>query len=197
MMRARIHLSGGPRRQRGVVLFIALIVLVAMTLGGIAIMRSVDTNTLIAGNLAFKQSALQASDQGVEQAFQWLLANRSTLANTNLPEAYKSAYVPENWNDAATWTGAKILATDVTGNTVSYLIHRMCKDPDKAYNGPGQECVLDIPAGAPPPPKEGDSFVVGAPRYLGEPKVYYRITARTIGPRQTTTLVQAMVVLSL
>jgi Tfp pilus assembly protein PilX len=51
------------------VLFIALIVLVAMTLAGIAIMRSVDTATLIAGNLAFKQGTVQSSDNGVEQAF--------------------------------------------------------------------------------------------------------------------------------
>jgi Tfp pilus assembly protein PilX len=47
-----------PSRIRGAVLFIALIVLVAMTLAGIAIMRSVDTATLIAGNLAFKQGTV-------------------------------------------------------------------------------------------------------------------------------------------
>ena len=39
------------RTQSGVVLFIALIVLVAMTLAGIAIMRSVDTGNQIAGNV--------------------------------------------------------------------------------------------------------------------------------------------------
>ena len=38
--------------QSGVVLFIALIVLVAMTLAGIAIMRSVDTGVAISGNVA-------------------------------------------------------------------------------------------------------------------------------------------------
>ena len=44
-----------PGGQSGVVLFIALIVLVAMSLAGVALVRSVDTNLLIAGNLAFKQ----------------------------------------------------------------------------------------------------------------------------------------------
>jgi Tfp pilus assembly protein PilX len=53
-----------PRRQRGAILFIALIVLVAMSLAGIALMRSVDTNVLIAGNLAFRQSASRPRTPG-------------------------------------------------------------------------------------------------------------------------------------
>ena len=56
------------KRQQGVILFVALIVLVAMSLTGIALMRSVDTNLLVAGNLAFRQGATAASDWGVEAA---------------------------------------------------------------------------------------------------------------------------------
>ena len=41
-MRARTRLAA--RRERGTILFVALIVLVAMSLAGIALMRSVDTN---------------------------------------------------------------------------------------------------------------------------------------------------------
>jgi Tfp pilus assembly protein PilX len=65
-MSPRTRLAAG--RQRGAILFIALIVLVAMTLAGIALMRSVDTNVLIAGNLAFRQGATAAGDYGVEDA---------------------------------------------------------------------------------------------------------------------------------
>src|SRR3989304_2733091 len=54
--------------QKGMVLFIALIVLVAMTLAGLALVRSVDTANVIAGNLAFQPSTLQAGDRGVEAA---------------------------------------------------------------------------------------------------------------------------------
>ena len=63
-------MSRGPqaRAQRGVVLFIALIVLVAMSLAGIALMRSVDTNVLVAGNLAFRQTNTMYGDVGVEAA---------------------------------------------------------------------------------------------------------------------------------
>ena len=57
-----------PARQQGVVLFIALIVLVAMSLAGVAMVRSVDTSLGIAGNLAFKQSTIQGSDLGRDHA---------------------------------------------------------------------------------------------------------------------------------
>ena len=51
-------------RQGGVVLMIALIILVALTLGGIALVRSVDTTNLISGNLAFQQAATRAGEAG-------------------------------------------------------------------------------------------------------------------------------------
>ena len=72
------------RAQQGVILFIALIVLVAMSLAGIALMRSVDTNVLIAGNLAFRQANTALGDVGVEAARTWLFANMASL-NNNQP----------------------------------------------------------------------------------------------------------------
>ena len=192
------------KRQRGTVLFIALIVLVAMTLAGIAIMRSVDTATLIAGNLAFKQATIQSSDNGVEQAYQWLLANRVTLANTNLAAGYYSSRpgTEPNWNDPLTWASAFTVGTDAAGNTTSYLIHRLCNCPDTLYNGtcatgPAQQCALTSASNVAPPPGQGDSFSVGAPGYLEDPKVYYRVTVRTQGPRNTTSFVQSMVAIAL
>lgn len=55
-------------KQRGVVLFFALIALLAMSLAAVALIRSVDTGTMIAGNLAFKQSATIYGDSGIETA---------------------------------------------------------------------------------------------------------------------------------
>ena len=187
-----------PVRQRGAVLFIALIVLVAMTLAGIAIMRSVDTATLIAGNIAFKQGALQSGDRGLEQAYQWLVANRSTLATTNLAQGYFSSQANVNWNDAGSWANAVIVSPpnpDAAGNTVSYVIHRMCNCPNTGVSGncaTGEfnQCALDNPVGVAPPPAQGDSFVVGSPGYLQDPQVFYRITVRSQGPRNTASFIQ-------
>jgi len=193
-----------PSRVRGAVLFIALIVLVAMTLAGIAIMRSVDTATLIAGNLAFKQGTMQSSDNGIEQAYQWLLANRPTLSLDNAGQGYNSGYATPVWTTAGTWTNSVTVGTDAAGNTISYQIHRMCNCPNTLYNGVcpsllSNQCALDNPlgTGAPPPPAAGESFTVGAPGYLQDPRLYYRITVRTQGPRSTVSYVQAMVAIGL
>lgn len=188
-----------PSRARGAVLFIALIVLVAMTLAGIAIMRSVDTATLIAGNLAFKQGAVQSSDNGVEVAYQWLLANRALLNTSNAGQGYNSGIASPVWTNPATWAGSINLGADAAGNTISYQIHRMCNLPDVIYSAANQQCALDNPAAVatPPAPGEGESFTVGAPGYLQDPKVYYRITVRSQGPRSTVSYIQAMVAIAL
>ena len=81
--RRRITLA---RSQRGVVLLIALIMLVAMTLAGIGMMRSVDTGSVIAGNLAFKQSTLNASDAGTSWGF-----NNPNNPNNSLAAVANSA----------------------------------------------------------------------------------------------------------
>lgn len=189
-------------RQSGAVLFIALIVLVAMTLAGIAIMRSVDTATLIAGNIAFKQGTIQSSDRGIEQAYLWLLANRPALASTNTAQGYFSARADLNWNDPGSWANAVAAGTDAAGNTMSYVIHRMCNCADTGYSGncvtgEANQCALTSAAGAAPPPAQGDSFTVGSPGYLQDPQVFYRITVRAQGPRNTISFVQAMVAVAL
>jgi len=51
---------------RGVALFFALVCLVAIMLAAVVLVRSVDTRTLISGNLAFQRSATASSDAGTE-----------------------------------------------------------------------------------------------------------------------------------
>src|SRR5689334_25407773 len=96
-----------PRRnQRGTILVIALIVLVAMTLAGIATMRSVDTATVMAGNIGLRQSTSNAADQGIQAGVAYLLAKlptSSVLINDDATNGYFSS-VPlqdPDWSDAA------------------------------------------------------------------------------------------------
>jgi Tfp pilus assembly protein PilX len=65
---------GCVHHQRGVVLLLALIILVAMTLAGIGMMRSVDTGNLIAGNMAFRQATMSAGDAGTSAGFNALVS---------------------------------------------------------------------------------------------------------------------------
>ncbi|TXF12053.1 pilus assembly PilX family protein [Pelomicrobium methylotrophicum] len=182
-------------RQHGIVLFIVLIVLVAMTLAGIAMVRSVDTSNVIAGNLAFKQTTIHAADRGIQAAYDWLIANSAgtTLQNTDLKNGYYSSRpATENWSHPESWVNAVTLADDGSGYTVSYVIHRMCKEPDMPYNGPNQECATTTPGG---PAGSGGSMAVGATTFQGNPQLYYRITARVVGPRNTMSIVQAFVLI--
>ena len=68
-----------------------------------------------------------------------------------------------------------------------------------ARSGQSNQCALDNPTGtgAPPPPSAGESFTVGAPGFLQDPRVYYRITVRTQGPRNTVSYIQSMVAVAL
>ena len=188
-------------RQQGVVLFIALIVLVAMSLAGVAMVRSVDTSLGIAGNLAFKQSAIQGSDVGVREAYTWLSGKSSdVLKNNDAANGYFSAApssVVEDWYDIGKWGGAKLVnagTPDAAGNVTRYVIHRMCTEPGTTYNGTNgatpNVCALSTPTSG---GSSGGSMAVGSAQFEGIPQLYYRITARVDGPRNTVSIVQVSV----
>ena len=205
-----------PRRQGGAILFIALIVLVAMTLAGIAMIRSVDTALGIAGNMAFKQASIQGTDRGVKAGFDWLITNSSgtTLQSTNPAVTGGAAYsssraaTEPDWFDIANWAAATSLpnefgsvgSADAAGNIVRYVIHRMCNCADVSYNG---NCLGTSPAvpnvcglyypisgGA-----AGGSMTVGSATFEGIPQIYYRITTRVDGPRNTVSITQVTVLI--
>lgn len=53
-------------QQTGLVLFFALLALAVMSLAAVALIRGVDTNALLSGNLVFRQSASPASNVALE-----------------------------------------------------------------------------------------------------------------------------------
>jgi type IV pilus assembly protein PilW len=64
--------GSGPPSERSVVLLVALIILVALTLAGVALIRSVDTANIIAGNLSFRESAVHAGERSTQMAIDGL-----------------------------------------------------------------------------------------------------------------------------
>lgn len=196
-MSSNLKLAG---QQQGVVLFIALIVLVAMSLAGVALVRSVDTSLGIAGNMAFKQATLQGSDLGIKEAYTWLAANNDgvKLQTTDSGNGYYSNQpAVEDWFDSSKWGGSKSAnggLPDAAGNTVKFIIHRMCTQPDTPYNGKNAGvdniCAINLPTSGTGP---GGSQSVGSPQFQGVPSLYYRITTRVDGPRNTVSIVQVTV----
>lgn len=74
--------------QRGISLFIAMVTLVLITLAGIALVRSVDTGVLVAGNLAFKEATHSTTSVGIEDAATYLtgtVVSTGNPGNANLP----------------------------------------------------------------------------------------------------------------
>ena len=189
--------------QKGIVLVIALIMLVAMTLAGIALVRSVDTSTLIAGNLAFRQSATYSGDRGVESAITWLSANSGSLEANSAANGYYSTSqdsvdLTGNKTSSATdnldWAAsAKNLTTaDAAGNTIAYVIHRMC-----SFTGPldGATCATeqDTQAGSSQGGmRQMTTYQPGTWSTVAN-RGYYRITVRVAGPRNNVSYIQAFV----
>ena len=196
----RIARSAVRRRQTGVVLIVALIMLIVMTLAALALVRSVDTTNLIAGNLSFQQAATHAGDRGVEAAIAWV-ENNSALLVANVPAsgyaangltAAPSKPANETWDEYWTRVWAPrppvVLAPDTdTGTTVSYVIDRLC-----TKTGPptgGAICSASPIVGVLP----GNAEEAGEKQIAAASQVYYRITARITGPRNTLSYVQAVI----
>lgn len=171
-------------RQAGVVLFFALIALVAMSLAAVALIRSVDTNSLIAGNLSFKQSTMFSSDRGVEVAMSWVVNHITALEANDSANGYyaTNAGNPKALVDAS----GKVDGTDAQGNTISYVVQRMCSElgPPSA-----SKCLLG--EGSDPNSKEQDACKDGSCPL--STAVVYRITARVEGAKNTLSYVQAFV----
>ncbi len=187
-----------PMRQKGVVLLIALIMLVAMTLGGIALIRSVYSTNLIAGNMAFQQGATSFGDTGIQAAVNWLENNNTCTPVCNLNgNIFPSGYAAYRIDPAAgdTWDSfwktlqvnqqIRALPADDSGNTVSYAIQRMCNK-----TGLPQDANCSI---SPIAIGSGGNDKHDPDQLNAASKIYYRITARVDGPRSTVSYVQAMV----
>lgn len=188
--------------QRGIVLIVALVVLVALTIAGIAMVRSVDTATLVAGNLAFQQAATHAADKGVEAALGMLAGKATdgtldtndgtngyfaTLAAADKPIGNQSWQ--EFWHDNLEAVAREAPnSPDTFGNRIFYVVHRQCAFAKPA--GAGGECVS-----SPAVISESTGNGQGSDdiRLKAATAVYYRITVRVAGPRRTESYVQSYV----
>jgi type IV pilus assembly protein PilX len=189
-------------QQRGVVLIIALIVMVSMALAAIALVRTVDTGLLAAANLAFRQNATMAGDNGLRAATDWLVgANASNLFDNQAgywanAQSGVNGFDPLNYD----WTGANNsvcafnCTPDAGGNTVRYVIHRLC---DTSGNPLSINCMRAPTSNAGTTGQSAvdyrhlysTSSAAGSGNLGG---TYYRVTARVSGPRNTTSYVQAV-----
>jgi type IV pilus assembly protein PilX len=193
--RAQRVLPRLARQQRGVILIVSLVVLVAMMLAAAGLVRSVDTSVVIAGNLAFQQSTLNAADAGVENAVTqlnaaiaaapaansfggtyWYYATmRAVDANGQLASDPFGAATPT----AINWNIVPVAQTVNADYEVKVVIDRLCVAGGNCITDPPKPCVQQgcTPATQPP----------GAQ--------HYRATVRVTGPRNTVSVTQSTLTL--
>ena len=207
-MRLRTHPFSlpHPSRSRGSVLAVVLVVLVVMMLGGVSLLRSVDTSALLSGNLAFKRDSVNRTSVGLNKAFE-VMQRSDFLAN----EASDKGCDPGPCAAAATWISlnysprlleadangvprilknkaefdakfSKIKPVSEDGQEVRFLIERMCTN-----FGPSDESKCSVSDRY----ELGGSYRQDKPGSISLP--LYRVTIRSDGMRNTQTYVQATV----
>lgn len=211
--------------QRGVVLFFALIALVVMSLAAVALIRSVDTSTMIAGNLALRQSATTSGDAGIEVAMNWLSTTQATSTkdvktDVTHPFNVTVAYVAGSLTNPVWYhSSARANITDLTdgtvrwdntdskpaiadaagnamqdssGNTVRYVIERMCRYPNSVPSV--TNCIVDQKKSN----TVDERAITGSEGACSSCTTFiqstqFRVTAKVIGPKNTVSYVQSFV----
>jgi Tfp pilus assembly protein PilX len=192
---------GRAGRERGIVVFVALIALVLLSLAAVALMRSVHTNTLVVGNLAFRQAATSLASAAVEKAVYDLFPPTRTIADLHSHDPARNYYAfrqPDESDDGipkalqggnpppAYPAGAQVLTDAATGNTVRYVIERMCTASALGKAAAPNECEML-------PPKQSPARETGEPGLRVDFKIpFYRMTVRVDGPGNTVAFSQAM-----
>lgn len=204
------------KRENGFILFIALTMLALLTIIGVALVRAVDTTNEVANNIGFIQSTLISSDTGLESATRWLEDNPALLDSDSADNGYYARDVeriaaaqlidytgsatPGNTGDDVDWDGsgagphkAKLaVASDTAGNQIAYIIHRLCD----GYGSPGASgvrCARMSLASTSGASKSGAGY--GGQAISTKSQIYYRITTRAKGPRNTASYTQSTIVI--
>lgn len=200
-MKHRNSRTAPPRpRQRGIVLIFALITLVILLIGAVAISRSLTASQLVLGNIGFKRDLTNQGELAVQTALNAVRATgvlaTDATRNANLKSAnYSAALLPSNeqgipiallskdeFDKVATATNdIKVQDDGVTRAEIRYVIDRMSTAEGACSSS---TCTMANPKvfGGPASPQGG----------LSPPEQpIFRITLRVTGPRNTLSFFQS------
>jgi type IV pilus assembly protein PilX len=187
-------------RQQGVVLIFSLIVLLILAIGAVAVLRSVGSSLLSAGNLAFHRDLVNQAEQAVSTVMTEFKTNGPPLGGVttaDLPAAnYVSTALPTNAQGvplvlldnaafaAVATPGLLPAGNDIPGATpdvtIRYIIDRLCTNTGTAST---PNCVQST--GLPTGGTANRNTAVAPPS-----ATVYRISVRVDGPRNTQAFLQ-------
>lgn len=212
---AKGKLRLGLRCQHGLSLIVVMLALVVMAIGAIGMIRMVDTSSLVAGNLAFRQSATISTDASAERAI-LIIKNATDLTQDDANVGYyatslstldvtgksstSNTRVLIDWNDdscayatAGSYASCKrpSPANTADGYQTRYLITRMCKTTG-SVNATGNGCAKPVALSSQSSGKGSlDYASSGVSAKSALP--YYRIVVRSVGPRNAVSFTETYV----
>jgi Tfp pilus assembly protein PilX len=208
------------RLQRGVSLVFALMALVVISLAAVALVRSVDTTSLVIGNLGFKQDATSAASQAAEQAVTYLNTNAGTTLNTDHASVgyYASSRdsldvtgqaSTSNTRAVVDWTGSGTCSLYSSGsfgtcvspsseislnggnNKARYIILRLCASEGAPS---AVDCAVPIGSALVGGGNKGvQDYKNGKAQVVVNSSQYYRIVVRATSARGTVSFTETMV----
>jgi len=210
-------------KQRGLSLIFALLALLALSLGAVALVRSVDSGTTVLGNLGFKQETVASTERATQTAIEWLAANATALDADSPPEDGYYASAKDNldatgqlssradrvlvdWNGdtcayaSGTVTGKCTLAAHTVATasatepvTLRYAIFRLCSLTG-APTATGNSCAAPANSGAGVANDKGSlDYSKPAPLTGTAQGTYYRIVVQAVGARSTSSITETIV----
>jgi type IV pilus assembly protein PilX len=182
-------------RQQGVVLIFSLIVLLILAIGAVAVLRSVNSSLLSAGNLAFHRDLVNQAEQALSTVLTEFKTNGPPLNGAtiaDLPAAnYVSSALPTNAQGvplvlldnaafALVGSAANILPGATPDVTIRYIIDRLCTNTGNANI---VNCVQST--GLPTGGTANKNTALAPPS-----ATVYRVSVRVDGPRNTQAFLQ-------
>lgn len=165
----RLPPGGPPRRQRGIVLAVALIMLVVITLLGVSAMQVTSLEERMAGNMRDRSLAFQSAEAALRDGERLLAENTVPAFDGN-----NGLYQAPAPDDPPVWLNADDAFWETNGRTYS--------DTVSGVSAPPRYIIEEFPY----VPAVGDSLDPGE---IPPPPNTYRVTARGIGGSATAVVV--------
>jgi type IV pilus assembly protein PilX len=192
---------GRRQRQSGIVtIIIAIVVLVVSLLAAVALMHSVDTSNAIAGSLAFRQAVMQDASRAYGDAKTKInfsepssTSDNPTLGFYATPQAATVRAgdgIPDVLVNETANKFAQVAGTGPTGNTISYVVERLCPNAGPAAQNASNPCI--VPGGAITGGSVSNQTKDNGPPFASGINAAFRLTVRVDGPRNAIAYVQTV-----
>ena len=172
------------KREQGASVLIVLVLLTVMLLAGLTLARVTEVSTLAAGNVAYKEASVQASEVGTNTAFDALKA--LTNEDTGSGKWYLATMAAQDANGMPSglrWDDLPKVVVDAY--TVGYVVERMCIGALPVADLAKQCLVKQVP--------QINSAKDDGEEPLDPPAAtQFRTTVRVTGPKGTTTFIQSL-----